>query len=332
MCLSNKTHKAQFKQHTHPLSTVLFFLLCLLIISSITGCTTTTSTTSTQQTSLNISGSTALQPLVQKAASTYMQQHPGTKIVVNGGGSKTGLQNVVNHASDVGDSDIYADPALYPDPTLTDHIVCVIPFAMIVNAQINVPTLTTQQIQDIFGTGTITNWSQVGGPDLTIVPVVRPATSGTRDTFRKYILGGLDERGKLLSQDSSTAVLDTVAHTPGAIGYIGLSVMNSNTTSGAHTIAIDNHQPTLQNIISGQYNFWSYEHMYTMGDDTSLLSSFLEYMLSTQVQQQAKNLGYIPINEMNLSQIVPQSRENMPQSQLALSLSQANEEHTREEQ
>ena len=115
---------------------------------------------------------------------------------------------------------------------------------------------------------------------------------------RKYILGGRDETGQHLQQDSSTLVRDTVAKTPGAISYVAVSVLAS--TNAVHPIAIDGVKPTLDAISSGHYTFWAYEHMYTMGDENPLYSAFLDFMLTGEVQQQAQTLGYIPINTMKL--------------------------------
>src|SRR5579875_1544154 len=271
--------------------------LSLIILMLLVGCGGAANSQSALSGRLRIAGSTALQPLVSAAASLFERQHPQVHIQVDGGGSRAGLAAVTSHQADIGDSDIYADPAIYPDPNLTDHIVCVIPFAMVVNPDVTVTSLTRQQIIDIFSTGSIRNWSQVGGPDLPIVPVVRPQTSGTRDTFRKYILGGRDEKGKLLQTDSSVTVRETVAHTPGAIGYLGLSVL----TPAVRVLAIEGARPTLTDIVAGRYIFWSYEHMYTLGDDNPLLSAFLDSMLSAPVQQKAQEMGYIPIAAMNLN-------------------------------
>src|SRR5579883_309855 len=63
---------------------------------------------------LQIDGSTALQPLVSKAATLFQQEHPQVRINVSGGGSITGLNDVTSHKVDIGNSDIYADPATRP--------------------------------------------------------------------------------------------------------------------------------------------------------------------------------------------------------------------------
>src|SRR5215831_794816 len=211
------------------------FVMSLLVLALLTGCASSAGSSSGLSGRILVDGSTALQPLATAAASLFQRQHPQAHVEVDGGGSLFGLQSLINHQAEIGDSDVYADPAVYPDPNLTDHIVAVIPFTMIVGPGVTVTSLTQQQIIDIFSTGAIRNWKQVGGPDLPIVPVVRPATSGTRATFRKYILGGRDEIGTLLRTDSSQTVRSTVAHTRGAIGYLALSVLDSSVKA----IAID---------------------------------------------------------------------------------------------
>lgn len=189
--LREKRQPRFFIQTSSSGLTVLTLLLASIVgVGFLSGCGTPGISQAALSGQLLVVGSTALQPLASAAATRFQQQHPGTHIDVQGGGSVTGLQAVTAHKADVGDSDIYADPALYPDPNLTDHIVCVIPFTMIVNPDVTVTSLTSQQIMDIFSpNGHIHNWQEVGGPNLPIQPVVRPASSGTRDTFRKYVLG-----------------------------------------------------------------------------------------------------------------------------------------------
>ncbi len=277
---------------------------CAVLVLLLSACTSPVETAELSG-HIKVVGSTALQPLVAKAAQLFQQRYPHVQISVSGGGSIYGLQAAANHQSDIGDSDIYADPAFYPDPNMTDYIVCVVPFTMIVNTDVNITSLTSQQLIDIFSTGALGNWKQVAGPNLIIVPVVRPATSGTRATFRKYILGGRDEKGQLLQTDSSTTVLETVAHTPGAIGYVALSVLNSNKPSSVRAIAIDNQMATIHSIASGRYAFWGYEHMYTLGERNSLVAAFLNFMFTPTVQQEAQKMSYISVDALRLSTVKP---------------------------
>jgi phosphate transport system substrate-binding protein len=278
-------------------------LLVILMLASCGGPAATpassgASSSSSQNTSdtatsgqVKVIGSTAMLPLVSKAADLFHQSHPNVQVNVAGGGSVAGLEAVTTNKADIGDSDIYADPSIYPDPNLTDHIICATSFVLIADPQINISSLTTQQIRDIFS-GRISDWKDVGGPDLPIHPVIRPSSSGTRTLFEKYVLGGATENGNPLSTDSSSAVLDAVAHTSGAIGYVTSTVANST----VQTLAIDGISPTTQNIQSGKYKFWGYEHMYTLQNGVDNTTAFLDFMQSPQVQSLAQQLGYISVD------------------------------------
>ena len=244
-------------------------------------------------------GSTALQPLIEEAAKNFMDKNQDAIIQVQGGGSGNGLTSVSNGSAQIGNSDIEAqDKAGIDAASLEDHKVCVIGFAPIVGKNIKVDNLTKQQLIDIF-TGKIDNWSKVGGDDMKIVLITRPASSGTRATFKKYALDGLDEAsGKALSQDSSGAVLKAVAETEGAISYIGLSYINKNKDIKA--LNLDGIAPNAENIKSGKYRVWSYEHMYTKGSAKGLEKAFIEYVMSDEIKPIVEKLGYIPIKDMEI--------------------------------
>jgi phosphate transport system substrate-binding protein len=283
----------------------LLMLPLIAVLCVIVGCSGTSTTPLNGH--LTIDGSTALQPLATKAAQLFMQLHPNVTIDVNGGGSLTGLADVNAGKVDIGDSDVYASPEQYPNPNLTDHLVAVVPFTMIVNPDVvGVTSLTTDQIIKIYSTREYTNWDQVGGPNLPIVRVVRPATSGTRATFRKYVLGGLDENesgAQLLKSDSSTLVRATVAQTNGAIGYVGVSYVSPTGQTPplpVLPISINGVAATASAIENGTYAYWGYEHMYTQDDSPPLLAAFLAFMGSPTIQQIASQLLYIPIADMHL--------------------------------
>ena len=70
------------------------------------------------------------------------------------------------------------------------------PFAIdglvfVVNADNPVDSLTVEQVQKIY-TGEYTNWSQVGGDDVAIVPFQRNAEAGSQTMFLKLVRGDLE--------------------------------------------------------------------------------------------------------------------------------------------
>jgi phosphate transport system substrate-binding protein len=278
--------------------------------STTTGSTPTTSsgTTTTSGTlgtpgsfncvsgSITASGSTALAPLVKAVATSYQGKCSGATITVNLGGSKTGLQQVESGAVNIGNSDVKANPATQSD--LVDHQVSVVIFAMIVNKGVTVTNLTTAQIQGIYA-GTTTNWNQVGGPNLPIVVVSRPASSGTRATFVKYINGGPEKVSgpSSLTTDSTGTVITNVAQNNGAIGYAATGPAMK--VSGVTIISIDGNAPTAANVENNTYKFWNIEHMYTKGPATGLSQAFIDYMTSPDAITLAKQQDFVPITQMS---------------------------------
>ena len=276
--------------------------LILVFAMALVGCsqgTTPKNSPSGNSGSVTAVGSTALQPLAQEAATEFMAKYPGSSIQVQGGGSGTGLTQVASGACTIGNSDVFAAEKLPANQAaaLVDHKVCVAGFATVVNSQVSVTNLTAQQLIDIF-TGKIKNWKDVGGNDLAIVILNRPASSGTRATFKKYALNGAEEAtGIALTEESSGTIKQALNSTAGAISYLALSYVDSK----LKTLQYNGVAPTVANIENGTYPIWSYEHMYTKGEATGTAKSFIDFMTSSDFASKITQLGYIPIAAMKVS-------------------------------
>jgi len=254
--------------------------------------------------SITSSGSTALQPLAEQAAKKFADANPSATINVQGGGSGTGLTQVMQGAVDIGNSDLFAEDKLKPEEAkqLVDHKVAVVGIAVVLNSKVKVDNIKKEDLIKIF-TGEITNWKQVGGDDMKITIINRPKSSGTRATFKKFALDGKDEvEGKALTEDSSGAVKKTIETTEGSIGYLASSYVNNPANlSGVKVVKFDNVEMNKDNITSGKYPVWAYEHMYTKGEAKDLAKAFIDYMGSADVKTLIEKLGYIPTADMKVT-------------------------------
>ncbi len=244
--------------------------------------------------SISAAGSTALQPLVQAAAEAYQARNPDVKISITGGGSRTGLALAASGSADIGNSDILASKEQTEassdgkKPGLVDHKVCAVGFAVVVHPDNGVKNLTKAQIQDIFG-GKIKNWKDVGGKDLAITVINRPASSGTRAVFVKTIMGKAELSRDTLVEDATGTVVQKITQTAGTISYASFS--GTHGKAGINELSIDGIAPTEENIETGKYPFWSYEHMYTSGPPNKDVSRFLAFVQSNSAL--VRKLGYI---------------------------------------
>ena len=267
--------------------------------------TNTESSDSSLSGTITAAGSSALKPLADDAADSFLNDHPDVSITIDAGGSGEGLKQVSEGTVDIGNSDVAAEDKL--DETaakeLVDHQVCVVTMAPIVNkdvAEAGVKSLTKEQLISIF-TGKTTNWKDVGGLDEDIVLVTRPESSGTRATFQKYALDGNEEASNTsMETDDSGVLLTNVKSTNGAIGYVALSYLTGD--AGVETVAIDDVEPTLENTYSGKYPVWTFEHMYTKGEPNEVTKAFLDYITGDEYGTQMEKLGYGVASKMTVTE------------------------------
>lgn len=284
--------------------------LAIIVISAIfvcgctgdnTGGTTSTATQTTGTTSgtlsgtLTVTGSTTVLPIAQAAAEAFMAENSQVDIQVSGGGSGHGVQAVGTGAADVGmasrevkDSEKEEYPGIVETTVAGDGI------AIVVYSDNPVDTLTIAQIKMIYK-GEITNWNEVGGDDLEIVLVGRDSTSGTREFFYESVMNEEDFATTMLEKNSNGAVLQTISQTPGAIGYISMGYVDDSVK--ALNIAVDGSviEPTVANVLSGNYPIARNLYMLTMGEPTGLAADYIDFILSDAGQDIVSEEGYVPV-------------------------------------
>lgn len=246
--------------------------------------------------SIDIVGSSAMQPLVEVAGEQYSQHHKGRFINVQGGGSGTGLSQVQTGAVAIGNSDLFAEEKKgIQAEKLVDHKVAVVGLVPIVNKEVGIKDISTADLKKVF-TGKIKNWKELGGKDQAVVLINRASGSGSRHTFETTILNG-ETAADAQEQDSTGMVRQIVSTTPGAISYVSFYYVNKT----VQALSIDHIKPTAKNVMTNAWKIWSYEHMYTQKKPNALTQEFINYILSDEIQNKlVKKLGYVPINKMQV--------------------------------
>jgi phosphate transport system substrate-binding protein len=111
------------------------------------------------------------------------------------------------------------------------------------------------------------------------------------------VLGTATATNKMLEKNSNGAVLQTVAQTPGAVGYVSIGFVSKEVKAlpiwyNAQKII----PPTIANVKDLSYPMSRNLYVITNGQPTSLTGNFIKYILSPEGQKIVADEGYVTIS------------------------------------
>ena len=246
---------------------------------------------------LQLAGSTTVQPLAEVLAEAYMDMNPDVIIEVQGGGSSVGVTSAGECTTPIGNASRAVKESEFEEfPNITPHTIANDGIAIVTHPDTEIPSLSIEQVRDIFA-GEITNFSEVGGPDAPIIVVSREEGSGTRAAFEELVMEHGVEEPKLIAelallQQSNGQVRTTVATTPNTIGYLSFGFLDESING----VPIDGVAPSEPNVMDGTYPIFRPLNMITNSDYASeLADAFIEWILSEEGQAIVEDEGYIPV-------------------------------------
>jgi phosphate transport system substrate-binding protein len=284
------------------------FILALVLLVA---CNSSSAPASATKSSAYIQnkGSDTLVNLALAWAEKYQADNPSISISVTGGGSGTGIAALLNRTVDIANAsrkieagEVTQAKAKGFEPV--EFVVARDAIAVIVNPSNPVKQLTLQQLSDIYS-GKYTNWSQVGGDDRPIVRLSREVNSGTHVYFRDTVIRLGDKKNKtLFATDtlllpSSEGIVSELRQNPNAIGYDGLGYVPTDlkviavakTASGPYVL------PSVKTTNDKTYPIARDLYMYTAGQPTGAVKTYLDWVMSPAAQTIVADLGFVPIQK-----------------------------------
>lgn len=245
--------------------------------------------------SLTIRGSTTVLPIAQKAAERYMNLHREANISISGGGSGTGVKALLDGSVDIANTSRpmkgkEVKIARKRGITPCEHIIAKDGIAVIVHPKNPVSALTKAQIKEIY-IGKIKNWADLGGFKKEIVVVSRETTSGTFECFNKIVLKKAKVTPYSLLQAANAGVLQTVAQSEGAIGYVGIGYLDKRIKA----IKVEGVYPKVATVVDGTYPISRPLFMYTKGKPKGLCARFIDFVLSPKGQKIVEEEGFVKV-------------------------------------
>jgi phosphate transport system substrate-binding protein len=236
--------------------------------------------------------------LNEMLAEKYMTINKGVSVYVRGGGSLVGFKALVNKEADICASSKKINAAEIKDiadrfgSLGVSHLIAKDGFSILINPDNPVEDLSIEQLKGIF-TGRITNWSELGGYDAEILPIIRTKNSGSYEFFRNNVLEGEEYAKNCLAVKTTNSVVEAIQDNESSIGYAGIGYAED-----VKTVKIDDIAPTEINVVKNRYKLTRYLHFYTANVPTGLVKDFIDWVTGPEGQKTVNQAGYYPLWEI----------------------------------
>lgn len=256
---------------------------------------------STSAMAQRVKGSDTVLPLTQKLTEGFTKLRPSARVMVTGGGSGVGISALQSGTTDIAQASRrvkFSERQKIQEggQTLREVTIAYDALAIVVHPANKVGRLTREQLEGIF-TGKITNWKQLGGEDLKIVPYARETSSGTYEFFREVVLKNKNYMSGIMSMPATGVIIQSVSQTKGAIGYVGLAYLSDKVKGIA--VSFDGGksfvQPSVENAKKKTYPVVRPLYYYYKASSEREVKPFVDYALSLEGQKVVAEVGFIPL-------------------------------------
>ncbi|WP_411745284.1 substrate-binding domain-containing protein [Reinekea sp.] len=238
------------------------------------------------------------------------------KILVAAHGSGTGFEQIRNGRADIAAASRPIKPsenALFPTIDLTQYetetVLAIDGLAIITHPDLSIPSLTISQVGELFS-GKITNWQQLGGPNLTVSIHARDDKSGTFDTFKALVLSrGYQLKRNIKRYESNDQLAKQVSSQFGAIGFTAFASIGH---AKAVAIIDGESQPMLPKVSSiaiEDYPLSRRLYLYQANSSNAFAKDFLSFVKSPTGQNTVANSGFV---SQNLTELSIEPADNLP--------------------
>lgn len=277
------------------------------LIAGMLACGLCAGTAVAEENKLVLDGSTTVGPIAKAFAEYTMANTPGLNITVNESGSGNGAKSLIHSVCDIANMSRFMKDkefaaAVENGVMPVAHVVAMDGLPVLVHPSNPIEGLTVEQVRDIY-TGKITNWSQVGGPDMEIVVVSRDTNSGTYETFHNLVMTHKVDGEKIKEKvkdgaeyvGSNGGIRTRVQTTPAAIGYAGLGFVDKSVKA----LEINEVYPTRQTVTSGRYPISRALFMFTDGYPKlgTPVHAFVTLHLTEKGQEIIEDIGFVPVTQ-----------------------------------
>lgn len=248
---------------------------------------------------LHVDGSTTVGPLGDAFAEVFQKLYPDISITVKKTGSGDGAAALIDGRCDIAMMSRFmkekefqqaVEKGVFP----VAHVIAMDGVCVVVHPSNPISELRTEQIRDIF-MGKITNWKDLGGPDMPIIPISRDTSSGTYESFHSLVMHNEKMASNVEYVNSNPQAHARVRSTPAAIGYVGIGFLDRYVKA----LKVDGVMPTRSTIAKGIYPVSRPLFLFTNGYPKlgSTVHAFCTFYLTEKGQEIIEAKGFVPLTE-----------------------------------
>lgn len=272
---------------------ILYSALLLLI----NGCGSS-STTSKDEVIL-IKGSDTMLHLTQRLADTFSENNPNIKFQIYGGGTKTGIEELLSGRIDICTAsrnltpieaknlaDYYGSIGMY-------YLVAKDAVCIYVNKNSPIENLSFNELNKIFTCKYSTLDSLKLGSEI-IILAIRDSDSGTRKFLKDLIIPNEKYCNSAKIFSTTEDIVEFIKENKNAIGFGGIGL-----AKGLKLISINGIEPNEKNTKNDSYPLTRYLHFFTTKSPSGKVKKFIDWVLTPEGQKVVKEEGFIPLWEIN---------------------------------
>lgn len=283
---------------------LLLPLVALAII--LTACEQTAVATP-EPTTITIAGATAMQPVLLDLTTAFSQQHPNILFNLRGGGSTVGEERVQAGQVDLAASTLTPTEPIstaVPAPALVHVPIGLDGLAIIVHPTNIITNVSILQLRDLY-TGRVFDWSALQSPVGEVLLVSREDGSGSRALFEERVMGEESVSLTAVIMPTSRDVVDFVARTPQAMGYVSRAYVHAWVTASTTTasepsatatlapqaaspvrvLQLEGIAPSSEEVRTQRYFLTQPLYLVSRGEPQGWARQFIEFVLSPAGQE-----------------------------------------------
>jgi phosphate transport system substrate-binding protein len=178
----------------------------------------------------------------------------------------------------------------YPD--IIPVAVAMDSIAIVVHPSNPITDISLEEVAKIYA-GEITNFKEIGGPDMEINVYTREEGSGTRGSFEEQVLEKREVTifARASVKPSNGEMRASVAGNEAGFAYVSLGYVDNTVKA----LTVDGVEANIDNVKSGSYKISRKLYLITKGTPSPLAQAFIDFALSPEGQAVVTDGGFIAV-------------------------------------